>query len=105
MKNVTVRTSDAAALVGATHRQLAYWRRRGFVAPRRHTAGGHAIYDEADLRRLRLLKILTTGKRALTVWHASKLLDRIHVEVERMIESARAESAADVLMALHTDRS
>jgi DNA-binding transcriptional MerR regulator len=102
---MTVRTSDAAARVGLTKRQLEGWRRRGLVAPKRHTAGGHAIYAEEDLRRLRLLKLLTTGKRALTVWHASKLLDRIHVEVERMIESARAESAADVLMALHTDRS
>lgn len=101
---MTLRISDAAHRTGATPRQLEHWRLKGVVAPKRHTAGGHAIYDAPDLRRIRLMKVLTAGNVGLSTQRAAKLIDLLHTEVERMIEVASAEAATRALGAVLRDR-
>ncbi|WP_415852623.1 MerR family transcriptional regulator, partial [Streptomyces albus] len=50
-----MRIGDAAALVGVTPRALRYYEQRGLLRVRRN-AVGHREYDEAELRRLRVVR-------------------------------------------------
>ncbi|MDI6409036.1 MerR family transcriptional regulator [Streptomyces albus] len=69
-----MRIGDAAALVGVTPRALRYYEQRGLLRVRRN-AVGHREYDEAELRRLRLVRgLLEAG---LTVEDAHEILARL----------------------------
>ncbi|MEU2080620.1 MerR family transcriptional regulator [Streptomyces albus] len=69
-----MRIGDAAALVGVTPRALRYYEQRGLLRVRRN-AVGHREYDEAELRRLRVVRgLLEAG---LTVEDAHEILARL----------------------------
>jgi|GEM_PF-582144 len=52
-----MRIGDAAAAAGMTPRALRYYEQRGLVTARR-TPSGHRVYDEEDIRRLRVVREL-----------------------------------------------
>ena len=77
---------------GLSYRMLQHWRLRGLLVPSFRTPGGHWRYTQRDLRRLRILRVLHASGCSTRL--AKRYLDRMHREVESMIEVAKAETAA-----------
>ena len=97
------RTSEVSALTGATERQLQYWREQGLVRASAATPGGQHRYTEADLRRVRLLRLLTQSHRPREHWRpisvrkAALVLESLHRQVESWLEVCEAEAMARTL--------
>jgi len=107
-----MRIGDLAKKAGTTMRTIRYYEQLGLIAPAARTRGGFRLYEEGELRRLRLIKILQTvetplaqvkvlfdrrqrGKAASDfAANISQLLEgRLH-EVEERIAQFRATEAS-----------
>jgi len=53
-----MRIGDLAKKAGTTMRTIRYYEQLGLIAPAARTKGGFRLYEEDDLRRLRLIKNL-----------------------------------------------
>lgn len=53
-----MRIGDLARKAGTTMRTIRYYEQLGLIAPATRTRGGFRLYEEGELRRLRLIKIL-----------------------------------------------
>ncbi|MEZ3177928.1 MerR family transcriptional regulator [Streptomyces pimonensis] len=69
-----MRISELSRLSGVPNATIKYYLREGLLPPGRSTAATQAEYDEAHLRRLRLIRALT-GVRGLSVASARSVLD------------------------------
>ncbi|MDH5650040.1 MAG: MerR family transcriptional regulator [Gammaproteobacteria bacterium] len=56
---------QAAAITGASLRQLSYWRKTGLVVPSSQTKGGHARYNFTDLIALKAVRQLIVSGASL----------------------------------------
>lgn len=77
--------------LGIPATRLRRWREHGLVVPSaRSPKGGQHRYTDADLRRLRLLRVLL--EHGVSTQRAGHLLDPLHREAERMVAIACAEA-------------
>ena len=53
-----MRIGDLAKRAGTTMRTIRYYEQRGLIEPARRTKGGFRLYQEEELRKLRLIKNL-----------------------------------------------
>ena len=95
------RSSEVQAMTGATRHQLDHWKRRGIVTPSDQTPGGQARYSRKDVRRVRLLVLLTSTTRddwkPISVRKAGEILPMLAREVEGWLEVERAEATVKAM--------
>ena len=56
-----LRVGDAARAVGVRVSSLHFWEAQGLLEPRRDRESGYRLYDQAQLARLRVVKVLRDG--------------------------------------------
>ncbi|QNP68803.1 MerR family transcriptional regulator [Streptomyces roseirectus] len=71
-----MRMSELSRRSGVSVTTIKYYLREGLLPPGRQTSATQAEYDEAHLRRLRLIRALT-GVRGLSVSTARQVLDAV----------------------------
>ena len=76
-------TTQTSTRTGIPSHRLHHWARSGLVRPSHRTHGGQARYDDADVRRLRIVKALMRG--GVGTHKAKRLLPELAVEVESMV--------------------
>jgi DNA-binding transcriptional MerR regulator len=54
-----MRIGDLAKKAGTTMRTIRYYEQLGLIAPTARTRGGFRLYEEDELRKLRLIKSLS----------------------------------------------
>lgn len=107
-----MRIGDLAKKAGTTMRTVRYYEQLGLIAPAARTRGGFRLYEENELRRLRLIKILQMIEtplaqvKALFDWrqhgkaasdiaaNISQLLEGQLQEVEQRIAQFRVTQAS-----------
>ncbi len=60
-----MRIGDLARKAGTTMRTIRYYEQLGLIAPAARTRGGFRLYEEEELRKLRLIKSLQLGQTPL----------------------------------------
>jgi len=107
-----MRIGDLARKAGTTMRTIRYYEQLGLIAPAARTRGGFRLYEEEELRKLRLIKNLQLVETPLAQVKAffdqrrqgraasdiasgiSRLLEQQLREVERRIARFRATEAS-----------
>lgn len=60
-----LRIGEAAGRVGLSLRTLRFWEEEGIVRPTARSQGGFRLYSEADIERLRFVKLMKPLKLSL----------------------------------------
>lgn len=93
-----MRIGDLARKAGTTMRTIRYYEQLGLIAPAARTRGGFRLYEEGELRRLRLIKILQTVEtplaqvKALFDWRQrGKAASDIAANISQLLEGQLQE--------------
>ena len=56
-----MKINEVEAAVGVTKKNIRFYEEEGLISPRREPGNGYRSYSEADVERLRRIKLLRTG--------------------------------------------
>lgn len=76
-------TQQVTRMTGLTRRQLQYWRGTGLLIPAL-TPGGHGRYSAADLRYLRLMRVLRDN--SVSIQQMRGLLPALSAHINAMLD-------------------
>ena len=88
-----MKINEVEAAVGVTKKNIRFYEEEGLISPRREPGNGYRSYSEADVERLRRIKLL-------------RKLDVPLAEIRQMLEGecTLAEGMSQQLERLHTRR-
>ncbi len=101
MKAGLYTSRQAARITGLSLRQLAYWRKNGFLAPSHRTPGGHSRYTFLDLIALKSARQLLDAGVSLQKIRASvEALRRTLPTLEQPLAEITLVATGDVILVL-----
>lgn len=95
-----LRVGDAARATGVRVSAIRFWEQQGLLHPTREAGSRYRLYDERQLRRLRIVALLRQGHHDFTVIHAT--LDELEAgQPQRAIAAVEQRRVALVERSWH----
>jgi len=91
-------------ITGLSRRQLAYWRKTDLIAPKQHTAGGHARYSFADLLALKTArKLIDAGISVQRIRKSITSLTNFLPSCTTPLTELSLVATGDMILVLHKE--